>query len=631
MLQDVFGENVRVVLDTFHALQRVVRTVKSGDLKEGKNKGKRILFFRKLRTIFRQTDDHGEKRLKPTTTADQICQNINDLLSEFHAYIRVETVKELEKIRDKHSACLECIPCQVGTQKNEGIHRNLNKFFKGRGILSLEKAIALLACFLNKHNQDICGSSTVGRSGSFNDIEPFSTLMLQNYGILSKECDTEERLDPSIDQDLVNEVNQNTIVISEIVQNMHIADNMYKPLEVVINCPFTGLPKDCKNKCLEEETLAKFLSKLNLSVGQAKEGGTLLQTLSMCGDLHDWDSDESVMFKLLKECLSSHYDTFKKWFSSKNEHTIFARGLSNDANDTDTSDILLNVAASELRSVIIVFSCSRKAPIQTIIPHGRILKKEPLLLAFCPHKDKFYYVKQLISKATQNSPKNPGEGNSEKHSSCQALKKCTCGRGNKGKAVSCQGTRCPCFKRKFSCDGCDCLGCGNGFGKRSEVQHKVRSCRCGESNNESVLNCQKNRCPCFKNKWSCNVPPICECKKCENVFGTQERKQSSIKERAPKRQTGSDGKVYRFSANNSFHEHIGLPKKQSIWTEPETIAVFLCELSTPISKGRYKKIQNLFNRISSVLNDVTLRPKRFKQILFKLRNIHSYDYVYCLT
>lgn len=119
-MQEEFGPDVRIVLDSFHALQRVVKTVKSGDLMEGANKGKRILFFRKLKTLLRQSGDHAVKRLKPTASADQIRENINNILSEFQPYIRAKTVNELEKLRDKHATCLESIPCQVGTQKNEG-------------------------------------------------------------------------------------------------------------------------------------------------------------------------------------------------------------------------------------------------------------------------------------------------------------------------------------------------------------------------------------------------------------------------------------------------------------------------------------------------------------------------------
>ena len=334
MLQDVFGENVRVVLDTFHAIQRVVRTVKSGDLKDGNNKGKRILFFRRLRCLFRQSDDLGEKRLKPTTTADQIRQNVDDLLKEFQANIRVETVRELEKIRDKHSSCLESIPCQVGTQKNEGIHRNLNAFFKGRGILSLEKAIAVLACFFNKHNQDICGFSTIGRTGPFHNVEPFTPEMLQNYGILSSYCQTEESVDIEVDQEKVEVVKKNMMAILGIVSNMNIGDNMFRPLEVVLNCPFRALPLSCKKNCLKEKTLFKLLSRLNLSTGQINEGGTLLNILSIHGDLHV--SNELEMFDLLKKTLASQYALFKKWFRNKKEHQKFARDLGSSAHDNET-------------------------------------------------------------------------------------------------------------------------------------------------------------------------------------------------------------------------------------------------------------------------------------------------------
>lgn len=119
-IKEVFGEKVRVVLDSFHALQRVVRTVKKGDMIKEKKKGVRIMFFRKLRKVFRRKSDQGKERQEPTAEAQEIVANIDSLLSEFSDHLRTETVKELEKLKKRHSACLANVPVKVGTQKNEG-------------------------------------------------------------------------------------------------------------------------------------------------------------------------------------------------------------------------------------------------------------------------------------------------------------------------------------------------------------------------------------------------------------------------------------------------------------------------------------------------------------------------------
>lgn len=284
------------------------------------------------------------------------------------------------------------------------------------------------------------------------------------------------------------------------------------------------------------------------------------------------------------------------------------------------------MAANALKSIIIVLSCAQNALIQTVIPEGQILKEKPLFLAFCPHKRHFYNAKKIVPESNPDTL-DPKKVDCNSTDTSLQQNRCTCGRGNKGRNAACQGSRCPCFSLQLACVQCECLGCENTFGKRSEVQKKMRACRCGGSNAETLMNCKKNRCLCFKNNWSCNSPPVCKCKRCENDLGRQEERRKG-NERAPKRETGSAGKLYRFTQNNSFHEHLGLNKKQSLWTDSETIAIFLCEQTTPICKGRYKKIRSLYNAVLKNCYDLILRPKRLKQILFKLKNIHSYDYVY---
>lgn len=85
-----------------------------------KKKGIRIMFFRKLRKMFRRKSDQGKERLEPTAEAPEIVANIDGILAEFSSFLRKETIKELEKLKTKHSACLANVPVKVGTQKNEG-------------------------------------------------------------------------------------------------------------------------------------------------------------------------------------------------------------------------------------------------------------------------------------------------------------------------------------------------------------------------------------------------------------------------------------------------------------------------------------------------------------------------------
>ena len=120
ILQDAFGSNIRVVLDTFHCLQRVTRTVMSGDLIYNGNKKRRLMFFRRLRMILRQSDDQEKMRKKDTPCVKELISNIESLLVEFEGELREKTVTELRKIIDNHATCLASVPVKVGTQQNEG-------------------------------------------------------------------------------------------------------------------------------------------------------------------------------------------------------------------------------------------------------------------------------------------------------------------------------------------------------------------------------------------------------------------------------------------------------------------------------------------------------------------------------
>ena len=75
-----WGSPVRVVLDIFHALQRVTRTVKKDSFADA---DKRQIFFRNLRLLFRKKDDHGEKPLQATASESEIRLNISHLMEQF--------------------------------------------------------------------------------------------------------------------------------------------------------------------------------------------------------------------------------------------------------------------------------------------------------------------------------------------------------------------------------------------------------------------------------------------------------------------------------------------------------------------------------------------------------------------
>ena len=153
----IFPE-AEVKLDLFHACQRVVRTMPATNR----------LYNDAVRSfiqIFRQNDDQGDTRLKSTPGKDVIGKNLESFLQRWinvpSSPITSSTLTEIESLRNHiGKGCLSDIPPGYGTEKNEYLHRLLNRsLITGATTISVEIAIALLTVFFYYHNQKITSSS----------------------------------------------------------------------------------------------------------------------------------------------------------------------------------------------------------------------------------------------------------------------------------------------------------------------------------------------------------------------------------------------------------------------------------------------------------------------------------------
>ena len=149
----IFPE-AEVKLDLFHACQRVIRTMPiTNSLYNDAVKS----FIQ----IFRQDDDQGETRLKSTPEKDVIERNLNSFMQRWinvpSSPITSSTLTEIENLRSHISkGCLSDIPPGYGTEKNEYLHRLLNRsLITGATTISVEVAIALLTVFFYYHNKKI--------------------------------------------------------------------------------------------------------------------------------------------------------------------------------------------------------------------------------------------------------------------------------------------------------------------------------------------------------------------------------------------------------------------------------------------------------------------------------------------
>lgn len=152
-LHESFGSGVEVKLDLFHAVKRVTTAL-----------SKRHPYFypamQDFRLVFRRSGDCGIHRTKSTPPPSVIHKNIDQFFSKWgkitdsdgRQLITSAVTHEIQNLLihvDK--GCLSEIPPNFGTNRNENLHRSLNKRLSGTR-LGVEVAVALLATFFHVWN-----------------------------------------------------------------------------------------------------------------------------------------------------------------------------------------------------------------------------------------------------------------------------------------------------------------------------------------------------------------------------------------------------------------------------------------------------------------------------------------------
>ena len=159
-LIDVFGPNIIIKLDLFHAVQWISAKIP-----------KRHPYFHlcisDLRLVFRQPIDLGYVRKLDTPSSDIILQNLEKFTRKWEPtdsngwkIINSKVLKEIECLRvHVHRGCLSNIPPGVGTNRNERLHRHIRPHFTHTR-LGLPLALALMTLLLHQHNSRIIEKCT---------------------------------------------------------------------------------------------------------------------------------------------------------------------------------------------------------------------------------------------------------------------------------------------------------------------------------------------------------------------------------------------------------------------------------------------------------------------------------------
>jgi hypothetical protein len=166
-LQSVFGKELNVKLDLFHAVQRVVNKI-----------SKRHPFSfncaQAFSLILRQPHDHGESRKENTPDPETMNKQLDNFVLTWKDVIyldkpvlTLDALKEIKNLREHiNKGCLSNIPPGCGTERNENLHKCIRKS-ASKVRIGVHLAVALFTTFLYVWNEKRKNADRTGKKTKF--------------------------------------------------------------------------------------------------------------------------------------------------------------------------------------------------------------------------------------------------------------------------------------------------------------------------------------------------------------------------------------------------------------------------------------------------------------------------------
>ena len=503
LLQKVFGVNVKVKLDIFHAVQRITRHM-----------SKRHEFYGQcvsdLRLAFRKKEDQGRKRTQSTPEPNEIASNLDEFIkkwrhinSDHGNILSSETIREVQKLKlHANKGCLSGIEVGGGTNRNEAFHRYIRNFFhKSRlGILLAYALMMLIVCnFNDKETKGNIGKSSVVSQPCTGEVDNNPQELIgiapsdRIHGNFSNDNYTQDVSSDTIDADnmkhiITTAVSQYTLS-TLIQQQTSTASNIFKyaPFSKMMSYQDIMTPNEIiedeiqDDKCRLESTLKSW----NFILEPVGGDGNCFFVAIALNILHNINNRENLMDKLnvnesepisilvqkLREVLVQEwlgpnrceYDFLCKEESYEEEAKKF---LNDGYYASALGDSMPLAMANALKSNIVIFRSTSAAPVTYISP--RESPEYIMFLAYTAsgpgHYDSVLYAGTINDLQTTPS-----------------ATKCRCGVNVKDKTTSaCSHTSqrhsmCKCLAVKQPCSKlCGCKGCANPFGNRVVLGKRKR-------------------------------------------------------------------------------------------------------------------------------------------------------------
>lgn len=190
-IQDVFGDDVIVLLDIFHAVQRITR-------KLPKRHPFHSVCVHELKLVFRSPGDYGLARTKPTPQPHQLQQNIESFVERWkdvsyneQVILTKESIEEIERLKAHiRRGCLSAISVGGGTNQNEAFHRYINTFFHRSRIGKLLAYAMMMTIISHFNNKDKHSRKAITKPIRLSMVDNNDGTVLEKMGIM--DCDKNE-------------------------------------------------------------------------------------------------------------------------------------------------------------------------------------------------------------------------------------------------------------------------------------------------------------------------------------------------------------------------------------------------------------------------------------------------------
>lgn len=192
-LQDVFGSHLTVLLDIFHAVQRISSKI-------SKRHPFSFQCVQDLKLAFRHPSDGGPERMKPTPDTGTLHQNLDRFVAKWkdieYNGVKVLSPSALREVNCilKHvdRGCLSNILPGRGTNRNERLHRELNRILHSSRI-GVELGYALATCTFYQHNEKIRAANDKRSSRPIISKYSLTTICSEpeRFGLVSPRCSAE--------------------------------------------------------------------------------------------------------------------------------------------------------------------------------------------------------------------------------------------------------------------------------------------------------------------------------------------------------------------------------------------------------------------------------------------------------